>query len=37
VLPYDLRFFQSLHRMVQAEPWLNRDKVIIDMLKSMAC
>ena len=34
-IPYDLRFFQSLDRMVQAEPWLPRDKVMIDMLKSI--
>jgi hypothetical protein len=34
-IPYDLRFFQSLDRMVQAEPWLTRDKVMIDMLKSI--
>jgi hypothetical protein len=34
-IPYDLRFFQSLDRMVQAEPWLERDKVMIDMLKSV--
>ena len=30
-IPYDLRFFQSLH-MVQYEPWLPRDKVMIDTL-----
>jgi hypothetical protein len=34
-IPYDLRFFESLNRMVQAEPWLPRDKVMIDMLKSV--
>ena len=34
-IPYDLRFFQSLDRMVQSEPWLPRDKVMIDMLKSI--
>ena len=33
--PYDLRFFQSLDRIVQSEPWLERDKVMIDMLKSI--
>jgi hypothetical protein len=33
-IPYDLRFFQSLDRIVQIEPWLTRDKVMIDMLKS---
>ncbi len=34
-IPYDLRFFQSLHRIVQQEPWLTRDKVMIDQLKSI--
>ena len=34
-IPYDLRFFRSLDRMVQAEPWLQRDKMMIDMLKSI--
>jgi hypothetical protein len=34
-IPYDLRFFRSLDRMVQIEPWLPRDKVMIDMLKSI--
>jgi hypothetical protein len=32
---YDLPFFQSLNRMVQYEPWLTRDKVMIDQLKSI--
>lgn len=35
VIPYDVGFFQSLDRMVQAEPWLDRDRVMIDMLKSL--
>lgn len=35
VIPYDLRFFESLNRIVQAEPWLERDRVMIDMLKSV--
>jgi hypothetical protein len=30
-----LRFFQSLDRIVQTEPWLPRDKLMIDMLKSI--
>jgi hypothetical protein len=30
-----LRFFQSLDRIVQTEPWLPRDRLIIDMLKSV--
>ena len=34
-IPYDLRFFESLDRMVQAEPWLTRDRALIDMLKSI--
>ena len=34
-IPYDLRFFQSLDRVVQTEPWLARDKLMIDMLKSI--
>ena len=29
-IPYDLRFFQTLDRFVQREPWLKRDKVMID-------
>src|SRR6476620_4981241 len=32
-IPYDIRFFQSLNRFVQQEPWLTRDKVMIDQLK----
>ncbi|MGR9356608.1 DUF1254 domain-containing protein [Rhizobium leguminosarum] len=34
-IPYDLRFFQSLDRFVQSEPWLVRDKAMIDQLKSI--
>jgi hypothetical protein len=34
-IPYDLRFFQTLDRFVQREPWLERDKAMIDMLKSI--
>jgi hypothetical protein len=34
-IPYDIRFFESLNRFVQAEPWLTRDKAMIDMLKSI--
>jgi hypothetical protein len=34
-IPYDLRFFQSLDRIVQAEPWQTRDKVMIDVLKTI--
>jgi hypothetical protein len=34
-ITYDLRFFQSLDRVVQIEPWLERDRAIIDTLKSI--
>ena len=34
-IPYDRGFFQSLDRFVQYEPWLTRDKAMIDMLKSL--
>jgi len=34
-IAYDLRFFESLHRIVQAEPWLERDKAMIDRLTSI--
>jgi hypothetical protein len=34
-ITYDLRFFKSLNRIVQAEPWLVRDKAMIDQLKSI--
>ena len=30
-----LRFFESLDRVVQTDPWLTRDKVMIDMLKTI--
>ncbi|WP_051648068.1 DUF1254 domain-containing protein [Cupriavidus sp. SK-3] len=34
-IPYDLRFYQLLDRFVQREPWIERDKAMIDMLKSI--
>jgi len=34
-IPYDLRFFEALDRFVQREPWLDRDRVMIDQLKSI--
>jgi len=34
-IPYDIRFFQSLDRFVQYEPWLDRDKAMIDVLRSV--
>lgn len=32
-IPHDARFFQNLNRIIQDEPWLERDKVMIDQLK----
>jgi hypothetical protein len=34
-IPYDALFFELLNRFVQAEPWLTRDKVMIDVLKTI--
>ena len=34
-IPYDLRFYEALDRIVQAEPWLERDKAMIDPLKTI--
>lgn len=34
-IPYDASFYESLGRMVQVEPWLERDKVMIDLLKTI--
>jgi hypothetical protein len=34
-IPYDLRFFESLNRVVQDEQWLERDRAMIDTLKSV--
>jgi hypothetical protein len=34
-LPWDMRYFESLNRIVQIEPWLTRDKAMIDQLKSI--
>lgn len=34
-IPYDSRFFDALNRFVQVEPWLERDKAMIDSLKSL--
>jgi hypothetical protein len=34
-IPYDMRFFEALNEMVQAEPWLERDKAMIDQLKTI--
>ena len=34
-IPWDMRYFESLNRIVQIEPWLTRDKAMIDQLKSI--
>lgn len=34
-IQYDVRFFESLNEMVQAEPWLERDRAMIDPLKTI--
>jgi hypothetical protein len=34
-LPWDMRYFESLNRIIQTEPWLTRDKAMIDQLKSI--
>jgi hypothetical protein len=32
---YDLSFFRSLNRVVQSEPWIERDRAMIDQLRSI--
>jgi hypothetical protein len=34
-ITYDLRFFEMLDRFVQREPWLERDKAMIESLKTI--
>jgi hypothetical protein len=34
-IPYDAKFFELLDRFVQKEPWLTRDKAMIDSLKTL--
>jgi hypothetical protein len=34
-IPYDMRFFELLNEFVQREPWLERDKAMIDQLKTI--
>jgi hypothetical protein len=34
-IPYDASYFEALNRFVQAEPWLTRDKVMIESLRSL--
>jgi hypothetical protein len=32
---YDMSFYQSLNRVVQSEPWIERDRAMIDQLRSI--
>lgn len=34
-IPYDINFFKSLDTMIQAEPWLVRDKAMIEQLRTI--
>ncbi len=34
-IPYDARFYDVLDHVIQAEPWLERDRAMIDQLKSV--
>jgi len=34
-IPYDMRFFKSLDRVVQNEGWIQRDRAMIDQLRSI--
>jgi len=34
-IPYDLRFFESLDRVIQHEPWIERDRAMIDPLSTI--
>ncbi len=34
-IPYDILFFESLNRVIQHEPWLERDRRMIDTLRSL--
>jgi hypothetical protein len=34
-IPYDLRFFEALDKIIQAEPWLQRDRIMIDYLRTI--
>ncbi|MFO0814169.1 MAG: DUF1254 domain-containing protein [Gemmatales bacterium] len=34
-IPYDIRFFESLNRVIQHEPWLERDRAMIDKLRTL--
>jgi hypothetical protein len=35
-IKYNLSFFDALDRIIQSEPWIDRDRVMIDQLKSIA-
>jgi hypothetical protein len=34
-IPYDVRFFESLARTVESQPWLERDRAMIDPLRTL--
>lgn len=34
-IPYDVTFYESLNKIVQEEPWLERDRAMIDPLKTL--
>jgi hypothetical protein len=34
-IPYDRRFFESLDRVIQREPWLPRDRAMIDITRTV--
>ena len=34
-IPYDITFYEALNKIVQEEPWLERDKAMIDQLKTL--
>lgn len=34
-IPYDIRFFRALDQIVQQEPWIDRDRGFIDMLRTV--
>jgi hypothetical protein len=35
IIPFNITFFQSLNRIVQSQPFLTRDKIMIDYLKTI--
>lgn len=35
IIPYDFHFFEVLNQFVQREPWLTRDLIMVDQLKSI--